>query len=165
MGRLEDFAYDIAFAEASGTSSSPRGLTSAEVDGIARKWGGRLRRLIDDLSRRGEYCDCDDLAMSLACNDSDNPYHCLNCAKDLEPGRWISVGERLPEPGEETPFLVAFVGLSGWLPDRVSDRVFIAYLDAGEEWREVQTEVEISDLTGGGEVTHWMPLPLPPNQL
>ena len=62
---------------------------------------------------------------------------------------WISVGERLPENGQK--IIAAFRGSSGWVVDQA--RYAYGEFDFAS-WVNVL----------GDNVTHWMPLPLPPEE-
>lgn len=65
--------------------------------------------------------------------------------------RWIPVEERLPTAGEE---VLSFSENYGHV---------VARLDGGK-WYAIYTDTETGEPWIRGEVTHWMPLPSPPDE-
>ena len=94
-----------------------------------------------------------DVAKSTKDNWADNEQHALRLTKEVEwhvhPPRWISVEERLPERYKHV--LVATRFTDGGEPD-----LEIAYFSIGG-WKKEEGRLY-------GKVTHWMPLPEPPEE-
>ncbi len=67
-------------------------------------------------------------------------------------GEWISVEDRLPERGQN---VIAFSESDGIV-------ILTCFRSAG--WKEVITK-ENAQIIITHEVTHWMPLPEPPNDI
>lgn len=76
-------------------------------------------------------------------------------ARLREERRWVSVGERLPELGVN----VLVIGREGVFEARLA-----AWGDS-RRWEPLILDCHGCGCCGGGEpnVTHWMPLPAPPN--
>ena len=75
------------------------------------------------------------------------------------PNEWVSVEESLPEKRGE--YIVCACDEGEPIDERIwGDTVVICadYYDGTFTWYEGDTEYDISDI-----VTHWMPLPAPPN--
>lgn len=109
---------------------------------------GKTPEEIVEANRHCSRCFCDECAYfnAIECQ-TDLKRDCADLIKHLEATqpRWISVKERLPE--EKESVLVHYV--DGWMP--------IAFL-LGGKW--YQSGGETSWLS----VTHWMPLPEPPEE-
>ena len=76
------------------------------------------------------------------------------------PNEWVSVEERLPEKNSE--YIVCACDEGEPIDERIwSDTVVVCadYYDGAFTWYEGNTEYDISDI-----VTHWMPLPAPPDR-
>lgn len=71
--------------------------------------------------------------------------------------RWISTKERVPEDDRTVLiwWLKAAIECRGWVPGAVRGR----YIHVLGEWRPVGANGNFSN-----EVTHWMPLPEPPQE-
>lgn len=74
---------------------------------------------------------------------------------ELERTRWVSVTERLPE--ELEPVLFAVYPKDGQLHEKYGKTVYLAWIENGE-WLDWMGK-HVSDVF---IVTHWMPLPKPP---
>jgi acyl-ACP thioesterase len=93
--------------------------------------------------------------------------HAAPAAKQVE---WIPVTERLPE--EHDSFFARFYGTERWMPAmfrKVSDEVIVCikYEDGSASVKTAKThdwEWDISSIWRA-EVTHWMPLPQPPEEV
>ena len=73
---------------------------------------------------------------------------------------WVSVEERLPEKHNE--YIVCACDEGEPIDERIwGDTVVVCadYYDGAFTWHEGNTEYDISDI-----VTHWMPLPAPPDR-
>jgi len=68
--------------------------------------------------------------------------------KELQKKSWISVKDRLPEDGES---ILIFVNDSRYEPIQYD----VCYYDGDDAWLD-------SGYSFGSDVTHWMPLPEPP---
>ena len=76
------------------------------------------------------------------------------------PNEWVSVEERLPEKHSE--YIVCACDEGEPIDERIwGDTVVVCadYYDGAFTWYEGNTEYDISDI-----VTHWMPLPAPPDR-
>lgn len=76
------------------------------------------------------------------------------------PNEWVSVEERLPEKHSE--YIVCACDEGEPIDERIwGDTVVVCadYYDGAFTWYEGNTEYDISDI-----VTHWMPLPAPPDK-
>ena len=77
------------------------------------------------------------------------------------PNKWVNVEERLPEKHSE--YIVCVCDEGEPIDERIwGDTVVVCadYYDGTFTWYEGNREYDISDI-----VTHWMPLPAPPESL
>ncbi len=76
------------------------------------------------------------------------------------PNEWVSVEERLPDKHDE--YIVCACDEGEPIDERIWGNtvvVFADYYDGTFTWYEGNREYDISDI-----VTHWMPLPAPPER-
>ena len=111
----------------------------------------------DDVLKAMQYrcktCDNGNGVMCRACDTADAmDIICDTPAADVQPApQWISVKERLPEIGRSVLI---------YYPKWDGDEIQVAKLEDDRMMFDICGEFDI----GTGVVTHWMPLPEPPNE-
>jgi len=78
----------------------------------------------------------------------------------VDMNEWISVEDRLPKSGQ----LVIAAWLHFATGSRTVDNSYMkSSIHYGGYWR-VREDEDLNELQTGWKVTHWMPLPKPPNE-
>ena len=112
--------------------------------------------------------DKDKLITSMAWHDQQGMISSIDDVLDIieafptltPPNEWVRVEERLPEKYSEC--IVCACDEGEHIDERIwGDTVVVCadYYDGAFTWYEGNTEYDISDI-----VTHWMPLPAPPDR-
>lgn len=180
----------IQSVEPIGVGESRDGLTDDEMRQVRERWDEFIRGDDGQIDEAKLYNELHDLAMatafvsivychitggrvskwntwpSIVCDLADE--HCGELLDDDEEverlrGEWVPVSERLPEPevigDARAPFVpcIFFVPRDGIIAGRL-----YPYRESGEEddlWESLQGAQYTTE-----QVTHWMPLPAPPEE-
>lgn len=82
---------------------------------------------------------------------------CVDCCMPIVRNKWISVKDELPGDDDGQVFLAAFYARGSMNPNELGVRELCFNRDIQEWFTE---DFKVSEVQW--EITHWMPLPLPP---
>lgn len=132
-----------------------------KTDYVCRLCGGPLETYYCEERLYLVKCaDCGTLALVKTVNPEVSASVTLARPTLTPPNEWVSVEERLPDKHDE--YIVCACDEGEPIDERIWGNtvvVFADYYDGTFTWYEGNREYDISDI-----VTHWMPLPAPPER-